>query len=199
MTIITIPTHGGKDPDAQNRVRVRRGVEMVNSYGQMAGASFEDSLSDILADLMHFAHANDESFEKELLRACQAFATETGNSYSTVPGPVIDPDERGHALLDNAIAVQRHIAAHGIEAFSASHDDDTGHEDEIVYRSAPRWAWDIMDETLDADTRSKAFDPDLRESIRSAITSMILSCERADDEPISKEEAATDSDEEAQA
>lgn len=111
---------------------------------------------------------------------------------ATTDLPLIDVDERGHELLDHAIAVQREIAAKGVEAFAASHDDATGHEDEIVYRSAPRWAWDIMDETLDADTRSHAFDPSLRESVRSAINAMILSCERGDDAPISREEAGED-------
>lgn len=61
-------------------------------------------------------------------------------------------------------------------------------EFEIVSRAAPRWAWDIIDETLGMDACSKAFDAGLRESIRKAHAAMVLASELADDEPISDED-----------
>ena len=44
--------------------------------------------------------------------------------------------------------------------------------DELLTRSAPRWAWDIIDETLHMDISSSAFDKGLREEIRSARDAM---------------------------
>ena len=65
----------------------------------------------------------------------------------------------------------------------------TTYDNEIVTRSAPRWAWDIIDETLAMDERSKAFDQETREDIGTATTAMMLACERVDDEPISRLDA----------
>ena len=47
------------------------------------------------------------------------------------------------------------------------------YQDRIVDRSAPRWAWDIIDETLALDASSGAFDSALRSDIRDAIESMV--------------------------
>jgi hypothetical protein len=49
--------------------------------------------------------------------------------------------------------------------------------DELVDRTAPRWAWDVIDETLNMDSKSKAFDPDLRKQIQAANEAMIKACE----------------------
>lgn len=49
--------------------------------------------------------------------------------------------------------------------------------DEVVTRSAPRWAWDTIDETLEMDARSSAFDKELREAVALALKSMMISCE----------------------
>ncbi len=51
------------------------------------------------------------------------------------------------------------------------------HEDEIVVRVAPRWAWEIIDETLAMDANSKAFGRELRDQISDAYDAMILACE----------------------
>ena len=59
---------------------------------------------------------------------------------------------------------------------------------ELVDRTAPRWAWDIIDETLRADSQSSAFSRDLRDQINAANAAMIVACERADDQPIGFEE-----------
>ena len=49
--------------------------------------------------------------------------------------------------------------------------------DEIVVRTAPRWAWEIIDETLDLDRHSIAFSKDLRQSISEGIHAMNMACE----------------------
>lgn len=53
----------------------------------------------------------------------------------------------------------------------------TDYQDEIVDRAAPRWAWDIIDETLAMDSQSKAFDPELRDQIAAALRAMVEACE----------------------
>jgi hypothetical protein len=47
------------------------------------------------------------------------------------------------------------------------------HDSELVTRSAPAWAWEVIDETLAMDAQSSAFDPDLREKIGKALEAMI--------------------------
>jgi hypothetical protein len=51
------------------------------------------------------------------------------------------------------------------------------HENEIVTRCAPRWAWEVIDETLSLDSISSAFDPVLRRKILEAFEAMIDACE----------------------
>jgi hypothetical protein len=51
--------------------------------------------------------------------------------------------------------------------------------DEIVTRCAPAWAWEIIDETLEMDSNSSAFDKSLRTSIREAYEAMIEACEQS--------------------
>ena len=42
----------------------------------------------------------------------------------------------------------------------------------IVDRSAPRWAWDIIDETLSLGSCATNFDPSRRAEIRDAVNGM---------------------------
>lgn len=65
---------------------------------------------------------------------------------------------------------------------------DDRYENELVDRAAPRWAWDIIDDTLAKDGQSNAFDASLRDDINAATFAMQTACERADDEPISRAE-----------
>ena len=51
------------------------------------------------------------------------------------------------------------------------------HEAEIVTRSAPRWAWNIIDQTLELDANAKNFDTAPRDEIGLAYQAMIDSCE----------------------
>jgi hypothetical protein len=53
-------------------------------------------------------------------------------------------------------------------------------DDRIVSRAAPAWAWEIIDETLEADSRSPAFDADLRRQIGEAYAAMIEASEAGD-------------------
>jgi len=56
----------------------------------------------------------------------------------------------------------------------------TDYSDEIVICCAPRWAWEIINETLEMDCMSKAFTCDLREEIKLAYTAMIDACEKGE-------------------
>lgn len=49
---------------------------------------------------------------------------------------------------------------------------DTEGEDELVTRTAHRWAWATVDETLALDAKSKSFSAELREDIQKAIDAM---------------------------
>lgn len=71
---------------------------------------------------------------------------------------------------------------------------DKTYNAEVITRSAPRWAWDLIDETLDFDSRSSAFDAALRERLQKALRAMIAACEDedllkiAEDDPILNQE-----------
>ncbi len=52
----------------------------------------------------------------------------------------------------------------------------TDYQNELVDRCAPRWAWEVIDETLAADALSSAFDPTLRQQIQLALEAMIQAC-----------------------
>lgn len=60
-----------------------------------------------------------------------------------------------------------------------SETDD--YENECVTRSAPRWAWDMIDETLSLDANSGAFSSELRAQIENAQNAMHLACETGAD------------------
>lgn len=50
----------------------------------------------------------------------------------------------------------------------------------LVTRSAPAWAWEIIDETLAMDERSKAFSTELRHQIGASLLSLQLACEASE-------------------
>lgn len=60
----------------------------------------------------------------------------------------------------------------GWEETPEEDEEDEGPDDELVTRSAPAWAWDMIDETLLKDMVSKAFSPELRKQIFEAHTAM---------------------------
>ena len=51
------------------------------------------------------------------------------------------------------------------------------HHTTLITRSAPAWAWSVIDETLAMDAQSSAFDPELREKIGRALQAMLDACE----------------------
>lgn len=60
-------------------------------------------------------------------------------------------------------------------------DPASDYDNECVTRSAPRWAWEIIDETLDTDSKSNAFSTALRTSIEDALIAMVHTCETGAD------------------
>ena len=54
------------------------------------------------------------------------------------------------------------------------------YDKEIVTRCAPRWAWEVIDETLACDVEAGNFDPDLRAAIACSLAAMIDACENPD-------------------
>lgn len=65
-------------------------------------------------------------------------------------------------------------------------------ENEIVTRSAPRWAWELIDETLAMDAQSSGFDAQLREQIGLAIIALVIASEDPDLTALSRDEAKED-------
>jgi hypothetical protein len=53
-------------------------------------------------------------------------------------------------------------------------------KNEIVTRCAPQWAWEVIDETLDLDASSPAFDSELRQHIQAALIAMIEATEKGE-------------------
>lgn len=74
---ILIPTHGGKDPDGMNDIRTECGGHDIKSIMDETGTELDNALPDILANLMHWASANNVDFTAELVRAGTNFKTET--------------------------------------------------------------------------------------------------------------------------
>ena len=51
---------------------------------------------------------------------------------------------------------------------------------EIVSRAAPRWAWEIIDQTLALDAESKAFDEATRADVRAAVMGVQMASDWGD-------------------
>jgi hypothetical protein len=69
---VSIPTHGGGDPEGYNAQRVQRGIDILAVYDDP-----EASLCDALADLLHAAHDQGLDFADYLRKACTCFQEET--------------------------------------------------------------------------------------------------------------------------
>jgi hypothetical protein len=68
---VSIPTHGGGDPEGFNAHRVQRGIDILAAYEDQGG------LCDALADLLHAAHDQGLDFADALRLACTHFRDET--------------------------------------------------------------------------------------------------------------------------
>lgn len=117
---------------------------------------------------------------------------EAGALPSADPDPVREAYEDAAAQMeaDGIAREEERLKPHEILGGSQWTPDEIAAVDdyaaEAVSRSAPRWAWEIIDETLEADSMSSAFDPNLRAMIRASTVAMQLACESANDEPITR-------------
>ena len=77
--------------------------------------------------------------------------------------------------------------------------DANNSDNQLVLRAAPRWAWTIIDELLGTVSNDAKLDrdgdfyiegkdasPNQIQALREAYAAILLACERADDEPISR-------------
>lgn len=130
--------------------------------------------------------------EAELLRMARA-ADQAASLAAAKQAPVDFPTEDDQdAEAEPMDAAERHQAEQD-ELTALCEAGECGHahcqeENRIVSRAAPAWAWETIDQTLEADAHSRAFDQDLRESIRRAHVAVILASELADEEPISEDD-----------
>jgi hypothetical protein len=69
---VSIPTHGGGNPEGFNAHRAQRGIDILAIYDDP-----EASLSDALTDLLHAAHYEGLDFADALRLACTHFGEET--------------------------------------------------------------------------------------------------------------------------
>lgn len=65
------------DPDLQNANRARSAGAALEEFHQLTGTDFEDAVSDLLANLMHWCDRAGQDFDQELRRARSHYAAET--------------------------------------------------------------------------------------------------------------------------
>lgn len=68
------------DPDGQNNDRAVWAESAVIAFEATTGVDSEDALSDLLADLMHWAYRNDRDFAEELAGAYSNYEAETSHN-----------------------------------------------------------------------------------------------------------------------
>lgn len=56
-------------------------------------------------------------------------------------------------------------------------DPISSYENEVITRSAPRWAWDIIDDVLAQTEDAAIFPADYYEQLGKALNAVITSCE----------------------
>jgi hypothetical protein len=66
------------DPEGMNDARAEWADEAVKVFMKRTGTDFEDSLGDLLADLMHWSDRNNFDFQIALDRAHAHYTEETG-------------------------------------------------------------------------------------------------------------------------
>lgn len=65
------------DPEGMNNSRARWADSVLEMFQWQTGTDFEDALSDLLADFMHWCDRSGQNFEKELRRAQTHYKAET--------------------------------------------------------------------------------------------------------------------------
>jgi hypothetical protein len=76
MSDSTIPP----DPDGKNDDRASWAGKAIKAFQAETGTDDEDALSDLLADLMHWADRNNYDFEAAVERARGHYEAETGEA-----------------------------------------------------------------------------------------------------------------------
>ncbi|KPN62991.1 hypothetical protein SAMN04488527_15719 [Aliiroseovarius crassostreae] len=95
---ITVPTHGGHDPDGENTNRANWAEGMIQEIITCTGTDRDNALRDGLAGLMHWAHREGFDFGNELRVACNFFRDETRED-----GGWTRPDSKPQLDLDAAL------------------------------------------------------------------------------------------------
>lgn len=67
------------DPDGQNDWRAGAAQKALTAFMRESGCDLEDSLGDLLCDLMHWSDRNNFDFEAALCRAQGHYESETTN------------------------------------------------------------------------------------------------------------------------
>jgi hypothetical protein len=65
------------DPEKMNDNRAEWGASCIRHFQCTTGADFDDALSDLLCDLMHWADRNELEFDGQLSRARMHYEAET--------------------------------------------------------------------------------------------------------------------------
>ncbi len=79
-------TGKGNQMTATNKDRAAWAAAALRHYQSITGTDWEDSLGDLLCDLMHFASTNNFDFKAAVNRACDHYIKE-----------LYEPDEKGGA------------------------------------------------------------------------------------------------------
>jgi len=145
--------------DRSNSDRVDEAFHVMTFFGALTGLS-PDPLKD-----------GPETVLSDLLAHLMHFADKENISF-------LNCVDRAGRHFTAEVADEADAAKHAAEAMN----------NELVDRVAPRWAWDIIDETLRMDANSKAFDEGLRKDINAATTSIEVACGNSDDMPIGRSE-----------
>jgi len=87
------------DPDGINAKRSGWAENAIERFEGDTGTDREDSVSDLLGDLMHWCDRNDTDFDNELRRARAHYAAETDEETSGVLGRYAQADEQLSQLL----------------------------------------------------------------------------------------------------
>ncbi len=68
------------DPENMNDQRAEWAAAALNRFCSITGADYEDSLGDLLCDLMHWSDRSNFDFEAALFRARMHYEAETGEA-----------------------------------------------------------------------------------------------------------------------
>jgi hypothetical protein len=164
-------------------------------------------MTDPITQGMETASARETSFERWACRVEGIVAQRIGatdfsldgdqqrNGYSLDMAMVMYHEQLKPSAAAAVIAFQfrccrgAHTAEQEVSTLSAVTSTETvavvssDHQfhDELVSRAAPRWAWEIIGQTLACDAQSKSFDAETRADVDAALKGMVLGSELGGD------------------